>query len=201
MGEPIPAPRPSLQPQSYALSSHHLQSGEHFQLYLKGFFPMHWDRKITVLAGLATCLAITACSNSTQVIVPNVSQQAAPQGAPRPAQNQPAPNPPIVKGAESGKKQILTSISAVDPDCASQGYAAVTVVKAPQNGQVTSEKGEAFPTFAKDNVRSVCDTKKLPATMLYYTSNPGFTGMDSSVVEVLFPDGVIRRLNFAISVR
>jgi hypothetical protein len=145
-------------------------------------------------AALLACLASAACSNSTQVLVANTP----PAAAPRPTA---VPNPPITKGAESGKKQILGSASSTLPDCTSDGYPTVTVVKKPQNGQMQIEKSDTYPSFPKDNVRYSCNSQKVPSVTFYYTSTAGFIGTDSVALELLFPDGNIRTYNFNILVR
>ncbi len=149
------------------------------------------------MAGLLACLSMISCTTqTTQVVVPGggPQQQAA---APRPTTQR----PPIAKGAESGKKQLFDTVSALNPDCTNAGEPVVTVVKPPVNGQITVEKGEAFPNFPKDNVRSACNTQKVPATLIYYTSNPGFTGIDSATIEILTPTGGLVRPVYAITVR
>ena len=40
-----------------------------------------------------------------------------------------------------------------------------------------------------------------PVTLVYYQSAQGFTGVDSAVVEVLFPSGNVRTVNYSINVR
>jgi hypothetical protein len=109
--------------------------------------------------------------------------------------------PTVTKGAESGKKQILGSASSIIPDCTSDGYPIVTVVKKPSNGQFDAEKTEAFPSFPKDNVRYSCNSQKVPAVGFYYTSTPGFTGTDSLSLNILYPDGSLKNFSFTILVR
>ncbi len=157
---------------------------------------MSLHRTPNLLAGLLVCLAVAACTNqTTQVLVPGASPQQA-AAVPHPARR-----PPIAKGAESGKKQLFETAAALNPDCSIAGEPFITVVKAPTNGQMTVEKGEAFPTFPKENVRSACNTQKVPATLLYYTSNPGFTGTDTAMIELVTPLGGLIRTSYVITVR
>jgi hypothetical protein len=158
---------------------------------------MHRDRSTTAFAFILACLALTACSHSaTQVVVANVPQQAAAQ---KPVQT-PAQNGPIAKGAESGKKQLLGSASALAADCTSEGYPTVKITKGPPNGQMAIEHGETIASYPKDNPRSACNLQKIPSVIFYYTSNSGYTGTDNVSLEVLFPDGTLKNLNFSISV-
>lgn len=156
---------------------------------------MHHHAMTAVWVSLATCLVGTGCSSSTnQVMVTPGPQQVALQ---RPAVvRQPAP-----KSAESGKKQLMGSAVSINPDCSAAGEPVVTIVKPPTNGRMTAEKGETYPSFVKENPRSACNSKKVPATNIYYTSNPGFTGTEYATVEVLFPQGNIDRGDLIITVR
>jgi hypothetical protein len=43
--------------------------------------------------------------------------------------------------------------------------------------------------------------KKVPAELLYYTSNPGFVGTDFVAVETVFQDGSLYRREYTISVK
>lgn len=156
---------------------------------------MRFENKTSALIFALVGFGIAACGNSTtQVLVANQN----PAAAQRPVAN---PNAPVLKGAESGKKQILGTASSTLPDCTTDGYPTVTIVRKPQNGLAEAEKTDAYPTFPKDNVRSACNSKKVPGVGFYYTSNPGFVGTDYASFELLYPDGNLRTLNFSISVR
>ena len=157
-------------------------------LYPIGWIFGCWQNQETVGPGHITVLV--SCPGDQTL------QPARPDDIVRPEQINTIP-----KGAESGKKQLLGSVSSTLPDCTTDGYPTVTVTKAPESGQVTSEKGEAFPSFPKDNIRFACDTKKVASVLLYYASNQGFTGDDTASIDIRFPDGSIKKYNFVISVR
>jgi hypothetical protein len=157
---------------------------------------MHRNRSTTSFAFILACLALTACSRSaTQVVVANVPQQVAQKPVQTPAQNA-----PVAKGAESGKKQLLGSASAIAADCSSEGYPTVKITKGPPNGQMAIERGETIASYPKDNPRFACNSQKIPSIIFYYTSNSGYTGMDNVSLEILFPDGTLKNFSFAISV-
>jgi hypothetical protein len=59
------------------------------------------------------------------------------------------------------------------------GYPTIKVAKAPHHGEVSVEEGTALADFGKDDARNVCNGKSVPATVIYYTSEPGFIGTDS----------------------
>ena len=78
-----------------------------------------------------------------------------------------------VRGALSGRRQLLASFYATAPDCTSLDYPTLKVAKAPQHGQVSIEEGAALAGFGKDDGRRVCNGRSVPATVIYYTSEPG----------------------------
>lgn len=106
-----------------------------------------------------------------------------------------------VRGAVSGQKQVIVSFYATAPDCTSLGYPTLKLAKPPQHGQVSIEKGAAFATFGKDDPRSVCNGKEVPATVIYYTSNPGFIGTDSVDFERIGVAGAYGYHAYTINVR
>ncbi len=107
----------------------------------------------------------------------------------------------VQKGAFSGTKQLIGHYIQLTPSCETLGYAAVRVTQPPTNGQVSIEQGEDYPDYKKDNVRFSCDSKKVPAVLLFYTSKPGFVGTDFAVVDAVFADGGLMHREFTISVK
>ncbi|RAU20440.1 hypothetical protein CU669_18490 [Paramagnetospirillum kuznetsovii] len=106
-----------------------------------------------------------------------------------------------VKGAVSEAKQYIRSYLSINPDCSSMGNAKVTVVTKPEHGHVIVENGEAYPDFSNDNVRGHCNSRKVPAALLYYQSDSGFVGADRLVVDAVMPSGMFYRHEFSINVR
>jgi hypothetical protein len=108
---------------------------------------------------------------------------------------------PILRGALSGQRQIIASYYATAPDCTSLGYPTLKVAKAPKHGKVSVEQGTALADFQKDDARSVCNGKSVPATVIYYTSAPGFIGNDSAEFERIDVRGANGYQIYAINVR
>jgi hypothetical protein len=105
------------------------------------------------------------------------------------------------KVAVSGAKQRLGSFMYLNPDCtASLGLPTVSIVAAPAHGRLTSEPGEGYSNFAKDSDRYSCNTKSVPATVVYYTSDPDYQGYDIARVQVVYPQGSSREENYYIAV-
>ena len=86
---------------------------------------------------------------------------------------------PLEKGTVSGREGQITFWVSLNPDCTSQGYPDVRVLTPPSHGTLRVARGETYPQYSKDNVRQVCDTQKVPATLIYYQSTLGFTGIDT----------------------
>lgn len=120
------------------------------------------------------------------------------ENAPR---HSPDPFAAKITGAHTGEKTSLDDYYALTPDCKSQGYAEVAVVKSPRHGTVSTGNGEGFPNFAKDNVRYECNRKVVPVTELFYQSKANFLGTDSFTVEIRFATNVIKTMKYMVRVR
>jgi hypothetical protein len=108
---------------------------------------------------------------------------------------------PIVRGALSGERQILVSFYATASDCTSLGYPTIKVAKAPKHGEVFVEQGAALADFGKDDARDICNGRSVPATVIYYTSEPGFIGTDSVEFERIGVRGAYGYHIYTINVR
>lgn len=105
------------------------------------------------------------------------------------------------RGAASGRDQRIDYFYALYSDCRSQGYPTITIIRQPENGAITSTEGEANPVYAKDNERAVCNLKPAPVTLLHYESKPGYRGGDRATIEVLFPLGSFRTIDYVFDVK
>jgi hypothetical protein len=108
---------------------------------------------------------------------------------------------PQVRGALSGQRQLIGTFYATAPDCTSLGYPTLKVAKPPQHGQVSVEQGTALADFGEGDARSVCNGKSVPATTIYYTSEPGFVGADSVAFERIGVAGAYGYHAYTINVR
>ena len=107
----------------------------------------------------------------------------------------------IEKTVAAGESLKSIGYASINPDCSSGGYPNVRIVAKPSNGELTSAKGEMFPSYPKSNPRSSCNSKKVAATMLEYQPKAGFTGTDSFAVQVIFPSGKEEKLKYNITVK
>lgn len=113
----------------------------------------------------------------------------------------PLPAKADYKVVAAGQRVKMDTLSSLDPTCRSLGTTEVNLITAPQGGQVETVLGHEYPYYAAANVRSVCDKRRVPVTMIYYRSSPGFSGSDSFDAEVLFPGGTARRVHYTVQVR
>jgi hypothetical protein len=140
------------------------------------------------ISAVASTLALASC------IVINTNNPGA-------VTAQQATRTPIIRGAISGQRQILASFYATASDCTSLGYPTLKVAKAPKHGEVSVEQGTALADFAKDDARNVCNGRSVPATIIYYTSEPGFIGTDSVEFERIGVRGAYGYHIYSINVR
>ena len=117
------------------------------------------------------------------------------------ARMQQAKEAPQVRGALSGRRQLIASFYATAPDCTSLGYPTLIVARPPQHGHASVEQGTALAGFGKDDARNVCNGRSVPATLIYYTSEPGFIGADSVAFERIGVAGAYGYHDYTINVR
>lgn len=128
----------------------------------------------------SVCLLLTACAGT-------------PDGA--------ALKPSIVvRGVDSGVQQVVDDYYSVKPDCGNSGYPEIKILHFPGHGTVAAEKGEVYPTFAKDNVRYECNKAKVASSRVLYKSNPEFHGNDSFTIQVRFENSTLRLLTYNVDV-
>jgi hypothetical protein len=136
----------------------------------------------------ASALALASC------IVVNTNNPAGPAA-------RQAAEKPMIRGALSGQRQIIASFYATASDCTSLGYPTLKVAKPPEHGEVSVEQGTALADFGKDDARNICNGRSVPATVIYYTSEPGFIGTDSAEFERIGVRGAYGYHIFSINVR
>lgn len=105
------------------------------------------------------------------------------------------------KGALSGQAQSLDYFYSLDPTCTPRGTVTIRVASQPDEGNITISQDEDYPSYPASNTRSQCNTKKTTVSRITYQSKPGYTGTDEATIEVLFPDGSYRKIDYTIDVR
>lgn len=106
----------------------------------------------------------------------------------------------VVRGVDSGARQVVDSYYSVEPDCSNPGYPEIKILRMPGHGTVAVENGEVYPNFSKDNVRYDCNKKKVAGTQLLYESVGAFHGKDSFTIQVRYSNSNIRLFTYNIDV-
>jgi|GEM_PF-2635477 len=141
-----------------------------------------------LFTSLALCLFISACVSKSDVTLKVEQAKMAEQG-------------PTIRGALSGQRQQIFSVYNNANDCSTTGYPTMKVAKPPQHGQVSVEQGSAIAAYPKTDIRNICNGKSVPATVIYYTSEPGFIGTDSVAFDRIGTTGSYGYHEFQIMVR
>jgi len=106
----------------------------------------------------------------------------------------------IVRGVDSGARQVIDNYYSVNPDCGNEGYPEIKVMQVPTHGTVAVENGDTYSSFTKDNVRYECNKKKVASSQLFYQSSPGFHGKDSFTIQVRFVNSNLRLITYNVDV-
>jgi hypothetical protein len=105
--------------------------------------------------------------------------------------------------AIGGKRSILASLYGLELNCTPTAWKAVTLSKAPENGEAKLEDGLVFfSSLRRSNADTTkCDGKSTSAKLLYYTPNKGYTGSDSIELEVVNDHGQRFTYTYNITVK
>jgi hypothetical protein len=106
----------------------------------------------------------------------------------------------IVRGVDSGTRQVIDNYYSVEPDCSNPGYPEIKVLRMPGHGTAAVDNGEAYPSYAKDNVRYDCNKKKVATSQVSYESVAGFHGKDSFTIQVRYANSTLRLITYNVDV-
>jgi hypothetical protein len=132
---------------------------------------------VTMLAALAGC-----AGTPQQTVVPTAGT-------------------PIMRGAAAGRRQFMTFVASLNPDCTSAGKTTVSVVSRPEHGDVTLEQMTGFPSFPQGSKLWKCNERRVPGVAIIYQSDGMFMGSDTFVTSQLDPDGQRNVLSFDVAVQ
>jgi hypothetical protein len=102
------------------------------------------------------------------------------------------------KAVASGRPLHLYHAYATNPDCSSVGAVVLRVVQPPAHGRVSIHQAGVFPNFPPANPRSACNRRRVPGVQATYVSERGYVGLDSVVLQALFPAG--REIDVSVSI-
>jgi hypothetical protein len=101
----------------------------------------------------------------------------------------------------SGERRVIDFVHLLGPECEIKGYPEVRVVRGASHGSVSSDHGENYPNFARDDVRYECNRHLVRGTEVLYQSKPGFHGKDSFTIEVRFSADQTESASYTVEVR
>jgi hypothetical protein len=105
------------------------------------------------------------------------------------------------KTVVAGKPFRLDFAYATNPDCTSNGDVVVRVTSPPSNGSISISRSRVFPKFPASNIRSACNSRRVPGTIATYIARRGYTGPDTVSLEMIFPSGLHRQQTYYLTVR
>lgn len=149
--------------------------------------------KTIFISAIAATLALSGCAPAPPPVPPVRSNQAALLDALK--------NPTMTRTALSGQELKLGFATALNPDCSQAGKITIRIIQQPGNGQLRFEQGSDFTNFAPGNQRYHCNLKKVPGTLAFYESNPGFMGTDQFRIEQVTDQGVDQTVTYNIIVK
>lgn len=142
----------------------------------------------TYLVCFICCLTLAACVTKEEVTLKFETNK-----TPAPA--------PLIRGALSGQRQEIFAVYNNSYDCATLGYPTMKVAIPPSHGQVAVEKGTVVAAYPQSDPRRACNGKPVPATLIYYISEPNFVGTDSVAFDRIGVQGGYGYYVFSINVR
>ncbi len=134
----------------------------------------------------------------------NPAREASVAPSPAPSPPKPPSPPPIVelsRVASADKQLQVAFLYALNPDCSVIGAPTVHIMEQPHSGKVAVENGTGFSAFPASNTRFKCNSNRSDGVVISYTPNPGYTGADSIMMEIIYPDGSAAKRHYAIDVR
>src|ERR1700709_923803 len=90
----------------------------------------------------------------------------------------------------SGGHVTLWEVTALNPDCSSNGPVTFKIIKSPTHGDMNIASTGVFPTYPPNNLRHVCNSRRVPGQRVSYTSRAGYSGMDLVEFETIYPAGM-----------
>jgi len=96
---------------------------------------------------------------------------------------------------EAGKDIRVGVFINVKPDCSSGPLPTIRLVDKPANGTVTVKSGKVNAKNYKQ-----CLALEVPAYVAFYKSEPTFSGVDTFLIEVRYPEGRIEMQKLNVTV-
>ena len=101
----------------------------------------------------------------------------------------------------AGGRLELGGFSTINPDCTAHGYPDIRVTNAPQHGAVASRKGQVIEFFSPNHPLHDCSRRRVSGVYVDYRPERGFTGTDYFTVDIIFPNGMERAVDYEVIVK
>ena len=95
----------------------------------------------------------------------------------------------------------LAHYASINADCTSRGKTVVRVTSAPQHGSILSRVSSDFAHFSPVGDWAHCNSQRVLGTAVFYRPQRDFVGADSTVLDVIYPNGLERSETFNITVK
>ena len=99
------------------------------------------------------------------------------------------------------KRPVYFVINNIQADCDSIGQTEIRTVVKPEHGYLEFIVGQQFMQWPKDHHLFKCNAKKIPGTVINYTSDRAFSGDDATELLMLFPDGSAAQVQLQLHVK
>ncbi|HET7020316.1 MAG TPA: hypothetical protein VFI58_06345 [Xanthobacteraceae bacterium] len=100
----------------------------------------------------------------------------------------------------AGKQRTLDNFGYLNPDCTLVEDTDTVISKEPEHGSAVIAVIERFPAYAKDNIRSKCNEKKMRMPVLTYKAAVGYAGTDAFEVLSVSSNGVANLFRYTIKI-
>ncbi len=107
----------------------------------------------------------------------------------------------VKKTTTPGMALTLASPQSLASDCSPLGEVDAKVIAPPDHGSIDIRQGLIFSHYVPGDPPYLCNARKTPATVITYRANHGYSGEDTTSVQVFFPNGQAPILLFHIEVR
>ena len=102
--------------------------------------------------------------------------------------------------ATNTRSQINSWFS-LHADCSLHQYWSIELLRLPQHGTASVEKGRFYPNYSPRNQRAACNLHPQDGVSVFYQPQPGYLGPDLLAIQVINPLGQSWTTDFELSVK
>jgi hypothetical protein len=107
----------------------------------------------------------------------------------------------LTRAVVAGRPFQLAFSGVLNPDCSPTGRTTIRVAQAPAHGIVRIRQIVDVVKYPPGHRLSGCNGRRVNSAAAYLTATPGYVGADSVALEIIYPSGGLRRMNFSLTVR